>query len=106
MTILDITLRGTKFSLNTNDKERTNLIAQQLESTIETISQAHSSGITDLKAFLLAAMILQDENLTLKEKNHTQDSIANADVKLAQTIDKVTEYITDLTMFIEHNSKQ
>lgn len=108
MSVIEVSFRGTKFSLNCNDAERAQLIADSLNESAAGVVSPYQNGITDLRALFLTAMILQDKVLTLEDRLKTleKNEVASGDhVDMATTLDKISQYIVDLTAFVESSVK-
>jgi cell division protein ZapA (FtsZ GTPase activity inhibitor) len=104
MTIVNLKLRNTNISLDCDDVERLNTLANRYNERLEELSSTFYNS-SDLKLALIAGLMLEDQidALSKKIENETDNKEGATSTKKTfnDDLDRLSDYIDDLASRIE-----
>ncbi len=106
MTLVTLKFANTQFTINSNNPEKTLLLAERFNSRMEALASNSPSIIPDHKLALMTALILEDEYHTLNEtvaqkREAIASDEANTVALMCETLDQVSFYLEKLADEIE-----
>lgn len=106
MSLVNLKLANTEFTLNSNDPQKTLLMAERFNQRMKEVANQSSLNVPDYKLALITSLILEDElhaleeTLKLKQETHSSDE-ANTINVMGETLDQVSLYLEKLADEIE-----